>query len=156
MKILFKTIAILSLSILLFNCGSDGDNNDDEDKEETYFVKAKIDDVNFTSDFPITQNNTNALSITAQNSDNTVLLQIHIVDFNGSGTYTSGSNVDNENSFIILSEGTWLTDKDYGTGTITINKNGKHLTGTFSFSAFNVLSSNTKTITNGSFKVKLP
>ncbi|MEE9350052.1 MAG: hypothetical protein V3U80_08400 [Flavobacteriaceae bacterium] len=50
----------------------------------------------------------------------------------------------------------WLTDKDYGTGTVTITKNEKLLTGTFSVTAIKTINGESINITQGTFRTTKP
>jgi len=148
-----KIITILLLTIITYSCSSD---NVADEQEETHFIKAKIDGTTFLSDFPVIQNLDNVLAIDGQNNNNTILVQIYIKLYNGSGTYTCGSGIENENSFFILNNGSWIADKDFGTGTITITENGKLLTGTFSCTAIKGTTGESMNITEGTFRINKP
>ena len=153
MNTIIKKITILAFFFLLFSCTS---NDVPDNSVETIFLKAKIDGADFSSDFPVLTQLTNTFAISATTSDNQDFLQIYIADYTGPGTYTAGSTINNENAFLYTNSGSWFANKDYESGTVTINRNGNVLTGTFSFTAFNFSNSTTKTITDGSFKIILP
>jgi hypothetical protein len=155
MKTIFKTLLLTFLLINLSNCSSD--NSLQEEDQTTYFIKAKINGEQFESNFPVTLNNLtepNLISIGGTTEDNTIFIQIFIKNYSGSGTYTAGQGIENENGFLITNpDGSWLADMDGGTGTVTINEDGRKLTGTFSFEAFNFQSNSSITIAEGVFKV---
>jgi hypothetical protein len=154
MKTIFKTVLLTFLLINLYSC-----TNDDslpEEEETNLFIKAKINGVQFESNSPITLNaltEPNIITISGQNEDNTIFIQLYIKNYNGSGTYTAGQGISNENSLLITNQdGAFLTNFESGdNGIIIINENGNNLTGTFSFNGFNFQANTSIVITQGSF-----
>jgi len=156
MKTIFKILLLTFLFINLYSCTSN--DSSPEEEQTTYFIKAKINGALFESNFPITLNNLtepNVISIQGQTQDNTISVHLYIKNYDGSGTYTAGQGINNQNSLLITNlDGAFLTDFESGeNGTITIAENGDDLTGTFSFSGFNFQANTSVEVTEGSFHV---
>jgi len=154
MKTILKTLLLTFLFINLYSCTSD--DSSPEEEQTTYFIKAKINGEQFESNFAITLYNTNEpniISIQGATQDNTISIHLIIKNYNGSGTYTAGQGISNQNSLVLTNpDGAFLTDFESGeNGTITITENGNDLTGTFSFSGFNFQANTSIEVTEGSF-----
>jgi len=153
MKHFFKTIILLIVTtFMLLACSS---NDEDNIIEETNFMSAKIEGQDFFTDFPIYLAPTEQIiTVSGQNEENTVNIQISIFNYNGPGTYAIDTNNQNENIISIIENGTvWLTDKDNGSGTVTFTEEGNFLKGTFTFIALNS-SQEAINISEGKFKVQ--
>ncbi len=157
MKKTITKIALFTVLIFtLFNCSSDDDSGQGQE-DGTNFMSAKIDGENFFTDFPLYLPSTEQIiTVSGQNDQNTINIQISIFNYNGPGTYTMGNNIPNENAIITLANGSvWITNQNNGSGTVTFIREGNFLKGTFSFNAVKELDGTTIDITEGEFNVQI-
>jgi len=155
-KIKLVSISILSVLLFFTSCSKDDKQSTPQNEEEEIFLSAKIDGIDFFTDFPLYISFTEQeIAVSGQNDENTLNIQITIVNYSGPGSYPIGSSNDNENIISLLDNGVWLTDKDNGTGTVTFIEEGDFLGGTFSFDAVNPQNSMIKNITDGEFYIQI-
>ncbi len=149
------SIGVLSIFLIVTSCSKD-DLDNVLQTEDNYF-SAKVDGVDFFTDFPLYLSSTEQIiTVSGQNEQNTINIQISIFNYDGPRTYTIDNNTLNENGMIIVDDsGTWLTNKDNGSGSVTFVKEGRYLKGTFSFNAIHSQNGTTKNITEGKFNVQI-
>ncbi len=156
-KIKLFSISILSVLLLFTSCKKDDNGTDDNDPQNNKnFLSAKIDGVDFLTDFPIYLSITEKdVTISGQDEQNTMNIQISIFDYNGPGTYTIESGTETENIMTYIKGSVWQASDDIGSGTVTFIREGKFLKGTFSFNGVSLQDNTTKNITEGLFNVQI-
>jgi Family of unknown function (DUF6252) len=163
MKTILKTIAILFITSLTISCSSN-DNPATPPPTSNYFLKAKIDGVQYQTDaaFRVLSNSSvDRIQITSVLSDNRSF-ELQIDRPTGIGTYSvptpSGVNYVLRMQYSDATSATsvWRTDACSGTtGTLTITAlSATEISGTFSFVGKRTgsCSDPAKVITEGSFK----
>lgn len=157
MKKLKNVIAIALLTItsaLFVNCsGSDDDNNNNTNNNDTtFYLKCKVNGVQFTSTDPFVINSLSK-SITAVNdvTNETVSLYLPLAVANGTYTITDEpSNVDSYNATYTNFDTDASSDNETGTMTIT-QVDADVIKGTFSFTGEDG-NGGTITVTEGQFR----
>jgi major membrane immunogen (membrane-anchored lipoprotein) len=128
-------IALLTITSALFvNCGGSDDDNNTNNNDTTFYLKCKVNGVQFTSTAPFVINSLSK-SITAVNdvTNETVSLYLPLAVANGTYTITDEpSNVDSYNGSYTNFDTDASSDNE--TGTITITQvDADVIKGTFSF-----------------------
>jgi len=180
MKTIKKTIYIsfLCLSVILASCSSDDDGGDGGTGggSGAEFLTAKVDGSDWaaSTDFETligaetaTSNGTTVMTI--QGSINSGdYIQIVISNYNGTGTYTTGDDIQNTNSLsygeLVGTTGINLWSNGFltailggiGAGEIIIESDANGVvTGSFNFKGYNADDESTKNITVGEFKANI-
>ncbi|GAB5399070.1 MAG: hypothetical protein Aureis2KO_06550 [Aureisphaera sp.] len=172
----FKTVLLLFLfSAVLISCSKDDDSGDSEATSGggSESFSASIDGADFAaSTDPATligatlSTNNGITVLTAQGSTNNgSFINFTIMNYDGTGTYTTGDNLSNPN-LIQYGELNGTTASAWGSnlataavgglqpGEINITKQDDDgAEGTFSFEGYNANDTSTKMITQGQFKV---
>lgn len=161
MKTILKTIAILFITSLTISCGS---NDNPATPTSNYFLKAKIDGVQYQTDAALrvlSNSSADRIQITSVLSDNRSF-ELQIDRPTGIGTYSvptpSGVNYVLRMQYSDATSATsvWRTDACSATsGTLTITAlSATEISGTFSFVGKRTgsCSDPAKVITEGSFK----
>ncbi|MFK5983639.1 MAG: DUF6252 family protein [Flavobacteriaceae bacterium] len=181
MKTIKKTIYIsfLCLSVILSSCSSDDDNNGDGDNGGTggaEYLTAKVDGSNWaaSTDF---ETLIGAETATANGTTNMIIqgsinsgdyIQIVISNYNGTGTYITGDDIQNTNSLsygeLVGTTGIDLWSNGFltailggiGAGEIVVESDANGIvTGSFNFIGYNANDESTKNITVGEFKANI-
>ena len=160
-----KKFMMLFMAISLFavtSCGSNDDDNDNADNGSNEFLNVKINGTSWNSstgfDLTSASKGGGTLSVQASN-DVGEAIRFTIVNYNGTGTYTTGDNMSNTNSisYVTVSPvATWSSTFDIGTGTIEITVDENNVVeGSFSFEGFNATDQSTKVFTDGNFRANV-
>ncbi len=166
MKTIFKTLAILFISILSISCNNDDDNSSSDSPQPTNdnFIRATVDGVFYEATGTAVTGDQNALAFNFR-SDISGAGTGFDISINGQaavGTYAlnysnaaTAGRLNYKLNGDIYSSGICNTSS----GTLTISAiSGKTIVGTFAFTGKKALgcSSPAKVITNGAFKVTFP
>lgn len=164
MKILKKIFAILFISIVTISCNNNDDNSETPTPTANYFLKAKIDGVQYETDAAfrvLSTDDNDRITITSVLSDNRNF-KLQIDRPIGIGTYSYPAPSSEE--YVLRLEygdataatALWRTGACSGTtGTLTITAlSATEVSGTFSFTGkrTSFCSDPAKLITEGSFK----
>jgi hypothetical protein len=165
-KSITKFALLLISSFLFLNCSSD-DDNDDSFNSSDGFIIANVEG----SSFEALSDNSSDLVVASkiEQRDQTVLLiqgvnnriksiVLSVVEYEGSGTYSF--SIDGPPNGTIAQytneERAWSTaNENGGSGTILVTTdNDDEISGSFEFVGIEVGNESTRTVTNGSFRVK--
>ncbi|MCL5128368.1 MULTISPECIES: DUF6252 family protein [unclassified Algibacter] len=156
LKILFsKTVVILILlTASLTSCSSDDDSNADQ---SDYYLTAKVDGVNFSTDYVTIsafQDNTDIYFIRGVGEESSFGFSLESPV--STGTFSATISEDYVLFYQVINPyAVWAATEDGGSGTITITENtNSYVKGTFSFTGFNPADDSTKVITEGKFKAQ--
>ncbi len=164
MKTLKKlTYLVVMISLITFtSCSKNNDNNDDNNSGGEEYLTAKIDGANYeAAQSPaviVSATISSGIFVLTGGNNNGDTVRATINGYTGTGTYTTGDNINNTNSlsYITLPANSWISTFDIGTGTLNITlEDGEYVEGTFSFEGYNAMDQTTKNITNGKFRAKL-
>jgi len=157
MKNTLKTITILFLlTFVLQSCNKDDDGNS-QPQEESYFLTAKIDGVDYSRDLVTVStlaDETGFYTISGIGESSSIGLTLESPTSTGTFTPTIGGSTSlfyqEVNPFIV-----WGASEGVGSGTITITvNNATFMEGTFSFTGVNPADNTTRVITEGRFKAQ--
>lgn len=165
-KLKLVSISIFSILLFLLSCSNDDEQNNSP-QEETYFLTAKIDGVDFIADasslVSFGADGTGFYNIKG-NRSNGDFITITLVSPTSTGTFIMSNNINNSaprSNFSIPSGENWSTHVLRGTEilgsgeAIVTTNNDTYMEGTFSFTGFNPLDNfSVKLITEGKFKAR--
>ena len=158
-------------SLLTFtSCSKDDDGDGDSIKGGSEFLTVKIDGASFSA-------STDPASLISAVVDSGVLavqgstndgeyLRFNILNYTGTGTYTTGDALTNSNliqygdistpTVAWISSGIISLGNSSATGTITVTSDdGSTIEGTFTFTGYNASDMSTKSFTEGEFKASI-
>ena len=156
---------LLIVAVILFTSCSKNNNDDNENNNSNgtgEYLTAKIDGTNFeAAQSPaviVSATISNGVFIVQGGNNEGDTIRATIYEYNGTGTYTTGDNINNTSSlsFITLPANSWMSTFDIGSGTLNVTlDDGEYVEGTFSFEGYNAADQTTKNVTNGKFRAKL-
>ena len=154
--VLKTTILLLLLTVIISSCSSNDDTSDILAQSD-FFLTAKIDGVDYVSDFVFVSalaDETDIYIISSVGEFSSIGLTLESPISTGTFTPTAeGATVlfyQETDPFVI-----WGASEDAGSGTITITENNaNYIEGTFSFTGVNPADNTTKVVTQGAFKAE--
>lgn len=153
-----KTLKLIFAFTLLLGISSCSDSTDEDlGLSGEGSLTAKIDGSNFEalSVAVVATISNNVAAIQGSNSEGEYI-RLHISNYNGVGTYTTGNSISNTNSAMYGTVNpviSWVSTFDIGSGTIEVTEEtDSFINGTFLFTGINSDGNTTsKTITQGTF-----